>query len=133
VATIKVLDSEHATLWFHEESGVVHHQFKKYVYGAPFREVLERGLDLMNEKKARKWLSDDRKNSALIPQDAEWAQSDWSPRVHAAGWKYWAIVLPENVIGKMNMQQFIDDQSSGGVTVQVFSDPNQALGWLESV
>lgn len=131
--TITVMDNENASLWFHPESGIVHHKFKKYMWGDAFKEVLDKGLEQMKEHGATKWLSDDRANSALRPEDGAWANDDWTPRVLAAGWKYWAIVLPQNVIGRMNMQQFIDQQSQAGVTVRVFSDPNEALSWLDSV
>lgn len=131
--TITIIDNENASLWYHPESGIIHHKFKKYMWGDAFKEVLETGLAEMEKRGATKWLSDDRNNSALREEDGAWAQDDWTPRVLAAGWKYWAVVLPENVIGKMNMKHFIDQQAQAGVTVKVFSDPNEALGWLENV
>lgn len=131
--TITVIDNENASLWYHPETGIVHHKFKKFAWGETFRGVLNKGLEQMEEHGATKWLSDDRASSALRPEDGEWAEKDWSPRVAAAGWKYWAIVLPENVIGKMNMQGFIDVQAAAGRTVKVFSDPNEALTWLENI
>ena len=130
---ITVLDNERATLWFHPEPGIVHHQFKKYVYGDDLKTVLNQGCDQMRTNGATKWLSDDRNNSALRSEDTEWVQNDWTPRVLAAGWKYWAIVLPQNVIGQMNMKRFIDLSAETGVKVQVFDNPDEALRWLESV
>jgi hypothetical protein len=134
MSTITILDNEYATLWYHEEDGIVHHQFKKYIYGDDFRNVLNRGLELMKERGATKWLSDDRYNSALLPEDSDWAENDWSSRVHALGtWKYWAIVLPEGVIGRMNMDMYIEHQLAEGVVVRVFLDPSSALAWLKTV
>jgi hypothetical protein len=131
--TITVIDNESASLWYHTETGIVHHQFKKFMWGDAFKEVLNTGLEQMKEHGGTKWLSDDRANSALRAEDGEWAANDWAPRVAAVGWKYWAIVLPDNVIGKMNMQRFIDQQAASGRTVRVFSDPNEALTWLENL
>jgi hypothetical protein len=131
--TITIIDNENASLWFHHETGIVHHKFKKYMYGDDFKAVLNQGLEQLKNNGATKWLSDDRGNSALRPEDGEWAETDWAPRVLAAGWRYWAIVLPESIIGKMNMKQFIDRYAETPVTVKVFSDPNEALGWLENV
>lgn len=129
--TIK-LDTNYATLWYHDDEKIVHHKFHKFIYGQQFRDVLENGLKIFKEEGASKWLSDDRENSALPAEDGAWAMNDWSPRVLDAGWKYWAIVLPEKNIGQMNMQQFIDSYSPLGLTVRVFSDPDEALKWLES-
>lgn len=133
MTTITVIDGDRASLWYHPESGIVHHQFHRYVYGDHFRSVLNEGLALFKKHGATKWLSDDRGNSALSPEDAEWADTDWLPRVIDAGWKYWAIVLPESVVGKMNMRRFIEHEESLGVEVQIFTDPVLALAWLESV
>ena len=127
-----VLNSEYAILWYYPESQIVHHEFKKFIYGKEFRSILEKGLEIFKKQGARKWLSDDRANSALPTDDVQWAQNDWFPRVLGAGWKYWAIVLPEKVVGQMNMQRFIQPYSEQGLTVQVFKDPEEAMKWLAS-
>jgi hypothetical protein len=127
-----LIDNEYVTLWYHPETKIVHHQFHKYIYGQEFRNVLETGLKVFKEKGAQKWLSDDRNNSALPAEDGAWGQQDWTPRMLEAGWKYWAIVLPQKVIGQMNMQRFIEDNAGLGLTMQAFTDPDEALKWLES-
>jgi hypothetical protein len=128
-----MLDTEYATLWYYPERKIVHHVFHKFIHGQEFRQVLEKGLDIFQQNGANKWLSDDRANSALPTVDLEWAQTDWFPRVKNAGWHYWAIVMPEKVVGQMNMKRFIASYSEQGLTVQVFSDPEVALKWLETV
>jgi hypothetical protein len=134
MSTITIFDNEKATLWLHPDSGIVHHKSKtRDISSDDFRNVLNQGCDLMKKNSATKWLGDDRAHGALSPEDAAWAEDDWRPRVLAAGWKYWAIVLPQNVIGHMDMKHFIDDAAKDGVEVQVFWDPGQALAWLESV
>jgi hypothetical protein len=133
MSTLTILDGDEATLWFHPEAGIVHHRFKQPARGAELRRVFESGLELFVAHGARKWLSDDRANYALSPEDAEWARDDWAPRVAAAGWDYWAIVLPKSVVGTMDMQTHMEHGISLGVDVQVFSDPLLALAWLKSV
>ena len=127
---ITIIDNEQATLWYYPETKIVHHQYHQPISGQSFREVLSKGADAFQEHGAIKWLSDDRANSAIPPEDAQWAENTWSPRVLAAGWKYWAVVMPEKIIGQMNMQRFIKNSSDRGVTAQVFSDPDEALEWL---
>jgi hypothetical protein len=132
VSTKTILDNEFATLVYHTDKQIVHHKFHKEIGGEHFREVLNKGLEVFQQEQASKWLSDDRKNSALQPDDSNWGLSDWSPRVIAAGWKYWAIVMPERVLGQMNMQRFAKAYKEQGVTVQAFSDPDEAMLWLQS-
>lgn len=128
-----ITETEYATLWYHPDTKIVHHQFHKFIHGEEFRQVLEKGLEIFKQHGATKWLSDDRLNSTTTAEDGAWAVTDWSPRVTQAGWKYWAIVMPDKIVGKLNMQRFIEENGKKGVTIDIFGDPEEALKWLESV
>ena len=134
MGTRTILDNEHVTLWYHEEPQIIHHQFHKFLYGDPFRECLLRGVEVMEEYGATKWLSDDRNNSALPQDDFEWSTTIWRPRAFEAGWRYWALVLPESVTGQFTLQtilkQFYGDSP---VTYQLFNDPVDGRKWLEEM
>ncbi len=119
-------------MWYHPDKHIVHHQFHKFLHGKAFRDALTAGTEAMKKYGARKWLSDDRGNSAIPKDDLEWADTEWFPRTKAAGWKYWAIVQPENVIGQMNIQRIARQRMEQGVTTKFFSDPQEAMKWLES-
>jgi hypothetical protein len=126
-----LIDNDSVALWYHPGKKIVHHEFRKFVHGKEFRDVLEKGLEAFRQYGACKWLSDDRGNGPISPADAEWARNDWAPRVISAGWKYWAVVLPEGVLGQMNMKRWIDEYGQQGVAAQAFSDPAVAMTWLE--
>lgn len=127
-----LLDTERASLWYHPQGKVIHHQFHSFISGQAFKDVMSKGVDAMKQYGATKWLSDDRGNSAISKDDTAWAQDVWTPAALAAGWKYWAIVMPEKAIGQMQMKRFAKDYAEQGVTVQAFSSPEEALKWLES-
>ena len=131
MSTMTIIDNEYASLWFHQTKKIVHHQFHQFVHGQHFREILERGAEVFEKNGSQKWLSDDRDNSALLQEDSQWAIEVWQPRVMNAGWKYWALVMPKKVVGKMNMKQFVEMYRDQGVAVEVFDDVDQALEWLE--
>jgi hypothetical protein len=131
MASETVIDNEFVTMWYHAGSKIVHHQFHKFLHGEPFRECLMEGLKLMKERLAQKWLSDDRMNAALPVEDYEWSTTKWRPRAIGAGWRYWAIVLPEKVVGQMTMNRILQLYEDSPVTVKLFSDPQEALTWLE--
>jgi hypothetical protein len=129
-----IVDNEYVTLWYHPEHKVIHHQFHKFTYGEPLREAFTEGAKLMEKYGAKKWLSDDRKNSALTKEDMEWADTVWRPRVIKAGYKYWALVLPEKIVGQMNLKQIIKQKYANlGITVELFNGPDEAMQWLKSV
>jgi hypothetical protein len=127
-----LIDNESVSLRFHPAERIVHHQIRQFVKGETFQQMLSSGADLMERHGGGKWLSDDRGHQVLSPEDEAWARSVWFPRVRAAGWKYWAIVKPEHVIGKMNLDRFAHDYGQMGITVRFFSDPDEALEWLKS-
>jgi len=129
--TTTVIDNEFATLWYHPEKKMVHHQIKKFVFGPDLRAILDAGHKQMVANGGTKWLSDDRANNALKPDDEAWARTDWFPRVLKAGWKSWAVVLPEKIVGQMNIKRFTETYAEAGVKAMLFSNPEEAMAWLE--
>jgi hypothetical protein len=125
-----ILEDNSFRLLYHPASKIVHHELRMPVQGERFRGILEQGLELFKKHGARRWLSDDRGNTALPPEDTEWAVTDWSPRVIAAGWKYWAVLMPQKSGGQVNMREFIKAYATKGVTVSAFTAPEAALKWL---
>jgi hypothetical protein len=126
-----LIETPTVVLRYHTDKKIVHHELRQFVHGETFRQVLEKGLEIFRKRGAKKWLSDDRGNGPLKPADADWALNDWAPRVMAANWKAWAVVMPEKVLGQMNMKRWIETYAAQGVTVQAFTDPDEALIWLE--
>jgi hypothetical protein len=131
MAARTVLDNEFATMCFYDDKKIVHHKVKKYIHGQKLQELLMKGYEELKKAGGKKWLSDDTLNGALTKEDENWAKANWFPSMIKAGWKYWALVLPAQIIGQMNMKRFVDDYAKAGITVSVFSDSNQAMTWLE--
>ncbi len=128
---ITLIENEFACLWFYPDEGIVHHKFLQPVAEESFRSVLMTGLRLMQKHGAHKWLSDDRNNSILSAEDSAWSQDYWLPRAFQAGWKYWALLPPAKARGQVNMQRLMEYiGESRKVTIELFSDPDQAWLWL---
>jgi hypothetical protein len=126
-----IVETDAVSLRYHVGAKIVHHELRRFVHGEELRSVLEKGLELIITHRACKWLSDDRGNAPLTPQDAEWAEREWAPRVVAAGWKYWAVVMPQKITGQMYMRRRIAKYEERGLIVRTFEDPDDALVWLE--
>jgi hypothetical protein len=126
-----ILENEHARLVFHTGSKIVHHRILKFTDGDAFRNLLLAGTAILQKHGACKWLSDDRLQSALPQSDITWADTIWFPKTAEAGWKFWALVLPENVIGQMNLKRILRINGERGVTTQTFTDDYEAMRWLE--
>ena len=128
---ITIVDTDKAALWYYPDKKIIHNEQKKYLYGEPYRDFLNEVTKAFREYKAEKLLSDDRKNSGISKDDQKWGNTEWFPKTKAAGWKYWAIVQPENSIGQLTMKRVIANITSQGIKAEVFTDPNQAMAWLE--
>lgn len=128
-----IIDNDFATLLYHADTQIVHHTFHQPIGGDAFRKVLLSGLETLKANHAHKWLSDDRANAALPPEDTEWAQAVWFPQVLAAGWEFWAIVVPEGIMGRLNMKEFVDSYFEKGIRIMVSTKPEEAMHWLEAL
>jgi hypothetical protein len=129
----QILDNQYATLVYHTDAKVVHHTFHKPIGAEKFREVLNLGVTAMAKYGASKWLSDDRNNSVLSDEDTEWSKNNWFPRALQAGWKYWALVVPQDILAQMNLKEFVDTYFDQGLRIMVFTDPRDAMKWLADI
>lgn len=130
--TITIYEDEQITVLYHPEKKIIHHQMHEHTHGSSFRTALMAGADAMKKYQVKKWLSDDRKNPVLRPEDQQWGIDVWQPKIIEAGWKYWAIIQPEYTLAKMRMEKLAEMYAKLGVTVQMFSDPDEAMSWLEN-
>ncbi|GAB4425152.1 MAG: hypothetical protein Fur0044_23240 [Anaerolineae bacterium] len=130
MSEIIIIKNEYAELVYHSDTQIVHHTFHQPIGGEKFREILNAGARTLEEYKASKWLSDDRGNSALSPEDTEWSMTDWFPRAVNAGWKFWALVVPEDLMARMNLKEFVDSYYEQGLRIGVFTKPEEAMEWL---
>lgn len=131
MSAIRIFDHEQITIWYYPEKKIIHHQIHKYVYGQVYRDAMMAGLEGMKKYGAHKWLSDDRKNPVIAPEDRTWSKEVWHPLVIKAGWKYWAIVQPDRVIAKTRIERIADMVALSGLAVRIFSDVDDAMAWLE--
>lgn len=126
-----IVDTPQVTLRVYPEKKIIHHEIHQFIFGETFQNLMMQGADAFEKHRCTKWLSDDRGNSAIRPEDVEWAQATWEPRIMRAGWKHWALVLPKKVVGQMSMRKIVERYGQQGVKVEIFSDPQQAMAWLE--
>lgn len=133
MSTITVIDNEHLKLFYHEDTKIVHHIYAATIGGDFLKEGLNRGVDLLLEHGAQKWLSDNRDIEGHTDEETEWINTHWLPSAIDAGWKYWSLVVPHSVMARLNMNTFVRSFYDMGVRVMVFLDPDEAMEWLINV
>lgn len=125
-----VLDNEWATVRYDTDGKYMYHTFHQPITGQIFRTTMNTGLEALQANRATKWLSDDRLNGEFSPEDVGFALSDWGPRAARAGWKFWALVVPESMAGRISMSGIVEAFHELGVRVSVFTDLDEARAWL---
>jgi hypothetical protein len=128
-----LFDTEYITVKYDAEHKVIHHTVHKLVEGPNLREALLAGTEGLKKYSACKWLSDDRLNGPLTPEDIEWGQVNWNAPTIAAGWKYWAVVVPTEVVSAGSMIPTINALFEYGLRMMVFDNLDKAFEWLDSV
>jgi hypothetical protein len=129
-----IYDSPFATLWYHPESKIIHHQThpqKGSWQGDEFRKMMMLGSEFLAEKNSKKWLSDDRDTIGASKEEYQWGVDFWFPKTVKAGWKHWAIVQPKHIIAQLNMEKVVKDYKAQGINAMFFSDFEEAMRWLE--
>lgn len=129
---IVLLENDHITLWYYPGLKIVRHQMVQAPSSKEFRELLDKGAETLERHRAIKWMSDDRGNTLLRPDDEQWSETEWLPRVLRVGFKYWAIVLPEAAIGKLNMQRLAAHHAKHGILSRIETTPAPAFDWLKA-
>ncbi|MBN2527473.1 MAG: hypothetical protein JXR76_13855 [Deltaproteobacteria bacterium] len=125
-----IWEDKNATIWVYPKHCIMHHQLHHFFYGLAFRSILTASLDAFETYNCTKWLSDDRNFGAILPDDKAWGDDVWRPRMLEAGWKFWAMVPPSKVTGKMNIQKMVEEYMALGVSSAFFTQPEEALDWL---
>lgn len=135
VEKITLYDSPYITVEHWPDKSLIYHTIHQPMSHqlAIFKEALSAGTDALEKYKARKWLSDDRKNDKLTQEGNDWAFNEWQPRTIKAGWKFWAVVVPEDLAAAGTLMPAIEFLYGLGLRMMVFTNVDEALDWLDKV
>lgn len=133
MSDIVLADNEYITVKYVPDHEFIYHTVHKPVGGQIFRDALLAGTEGLKRYGACKWLSDDRKNGPLSPEDVEWGEKNWNTPTIEAGWKYWAVVVPTEVVSAGSMIPTINALYEYGLRMMVFDDLDKAIAWLDSM
>lgn len=90
-------------------------------------------VELLKQKKATKLLTDTRQSKVLGLAEQKWVNEVWVPMLKAAGTRYTATILPQNVIAQMSINAIaktnkdVTDLENG-----YFGSLEEAQNWLRT-
>jgi hypothetical protein len=134
--TIVLLTNEYITLEYRPEEKLIYHTIHQPIGPTQTQvlvDALDAGTEALQKNQVTKWLSDDRLNGPLMPEFLNWSLGDWSPRTIAAGWKYWANVVPTELVAAGTLVPVIEHFHKFGLRMQVFTHVEDGLKWLATV
>jgi len=130
---ITIVENEFITVHFFPDTKIIQHTIHKPIADQAFKDALNAGTEVLKQYGVRKWLSDDRKNGPLSQDVIDWGFKDWEPRTIAAGWEYWANIVPEEAAAASTLTDVIHGLAEMGLRMRVFSDVKKATEWLNSL
>ena len=132
VLPISIVDNEFITLQYLPDKKTIYHIIHKPIIDdQDFIVPLDAGTKALKQYGVCKWLSDDRNNGPLSPTFLKWSETDWQPRTIASGWKYWANIVPSELVAAGSLIPVIESLHEMGLHMMVFSDFKKAVEWLD--
>jgi hypothetical protein len=131
MSDIIILDNEYVSMSYLPDKKIVYHTVHKPISGQIMRDALSAGIETLQKYGAHKWLSDDRKNGPFSAEDRAWGAANLTSRALEIGWKYWALVVPEQMIAAGSMAPIIEANYERGMRMMVFCEVKEAIHWLD--
>ena len=89
-------------------------------------------LDLLKQKNASKLITDMTQVAPFGKEIQTWIETDWAPRMNAAGLKSQAFVLPKSGVTRLIMNKTAQQPPFPGIEVAFFEELEAAKKWLLS-
>ena len=125
-------DKRWMTIHFDATLQAVWVEWKGYAEGEEFRAGFDRGIELLKQHKASRWLADCRQQGPITQADQHWMNHDWHPRAAAAGMRWVALVSPQMAVARMSVKSIVTRANNVELTFNHFADVESARDWLRA-
>ncbi len=119
-------------LHWDEGTSLIWAEWKEVVEGEPMRRGLSTALDLIVQKRARRWLADTRRLGAVPADDVKWINEYWIPRAIAGGLRWMAFVMPTKVVAKLTVKSVVSRINDKDLRTSYFDNVEEARTWLRA-
>jgi hypothetical protein len=106
--------------------------FKGFLTTQQFIDIAEQGHTLRLSNNSKKQLNDIEDMAVLTQDIQKYLKEKWFPKAVETGLKYFAFVVPKNVLGKMSMKGANTEADKTGIEIQYFDNLTEAKKWLMS-
>lgn len=117
------------TISWDEASKTIIAEWKGFASFPKMQVALEKALELIQQKKATKWLGDTSNLAPFGQEASNWIVNNWVPRAKAAGLKSLAYVIPKSALTRMAMGNGLPTPDLDSA---FFDNQENAKIWLRS-
>ena len=123
-------ETDFVKVFWDDATGAVHLRWSGFVNSAQLREGLEAGLALVEEKGARRWVGDCTRLGPMSSEEQAWVNTDWFPRLLAAGMERMAVIMPAKVIASMAVDNIMQEVEGTSLVTCHFGDYDEGCAWV---
>ncbi|MEM9954865.1 MAG: hypothetical protein AAF846_24880 [Chloroflexota bacterium] len=128
-----IVTDENMHLEYLEDSATYLERFKTELELDLMRKALPIARKEIDRHQFTRWITDARAISGMSPETAQWILTEWLPSMQDTTWKYWALVVPEALAGRMQMMQFMQAVSNLGIQIRTFTTMEDAQDWVTDI
>ena len=111
-------------------SQAVYINWQAWADSTEFESLLEAGIRALKEHDGWRCLADCRNMKAARQSDQEWMDRSWFPRVHAAGLRRLAVVVPYGGLTRMHVYDMLGSVPDTKMDVEYYGTVEKATEWL---
>lgn len=100
---------------------------------AEFRKGMDILLQAFEDYKTGRAISDTTCLGALLPEDQEWAATDWYMRAVKIGFSHNAIIMPHDLFTEISVQSTLDSIEDNVTTIRYFNNMKDAMVWINHI
>ena len=114
------------------ESNAVHAIFDNYIKEDDFKAFARQILDKVRTSGKKKLLYDTRGLKVMSQGIQDWINEVWFPEANNLGVSHMAFIVPENIFGKISMEQTNSKKEKvGKINIDYFGNMSTAKDWLK--
>jgi len=106
--------------------------FTGFLTTAQFIVIAEEAHTLRQKHNSCKQLNNIEDMKVLTQEIQTWLKETWFPKALQTGLKYFAFVIPKNVLGMMSMKNANNQSEETGIDIKYFDNEIEAKKWLKS-
>ena len=136
---MKLFEEKYGTLEYDPAVPCITATFNGFMNSDQFKSFLNKGLDLLIEKKKVHgkilWLADTRNHVVQPEKDTNWVAEDWNVRALKAGIRHVAFVLPVNAFGGAAVKNYAkkNEVQENRMIVEMFQEVSTAKEWFQKI